>query len=365
MGTMDDQVRALFAPANGVAYMDTATYGLPPEPTVRAMREGLERWQAGSAEWVADWDRPAEAARGSFASIVGVAAADVAFLPSVSVGVGLVAATLGPDDEIVVPSEEFRSVLYPLLVAADERGATIREIPLERIVDEIGPRTSLVAASVVQMQTGRVVDVRPILDRADTVGARVVLDATHAIPFVPLADVAARADVLLTAAYKHLLCPRGVAFMTVRPDRRADLPAWNANWRTSARPWDRFFGGPLDLPDSAARFDVSLAWLPWIAAVESLRLIDEWGTAGILQGPTDLARELAAFLELPWGGASLVCVPVADGDAVREELRRVGVKAAVRGTAIRLSTHVYNDRGDIDRAAAAIAPFVEREVQVA
>jgi hypothetical protein len=150
--------------------------------------------------------------------------------------------------------------------------------------------------------------------------------------------------------------------MTVRPDRRADLPAWNANWRTSDRPWDRFFGGPLLLPASASRFDVSLAWLPWVAAVESLRLIAGWSEAGILEEPVTLARDMAGRLGLPWGGASLVCVPVADGDRVRDELRRDGVKAAVRGTAIRLSTHVYTEPSDVDRAVAAIEPFVVREV---
>ena len=34
------------------------------------------------------------------------------------------------------------------------------------------------------------------------------------------------------------------------------------------------------------------------------------------------------------------------------------IKAAFRGTALRLSTHVYNDEADIERAAAAIGPLV-------
>ncbi len=354
---MDPQIRAMFRPAEGTAYLDSATYGLPPEATTRAMRAAVDAWQAGTADWVSDWDRPAEAARESFARIVGVAPGAVAFIPSVSVGVGIVASTLGPGDDVVVPTDEFRSVLFPLLVAR-ERGAHIREVPLESIAEEIRPGTTLVAATVVQMQSGRVVDVEAIVARANAVGARVLLDATHAIPFVPLQEVAARADYLVAAAYKHLLCPRGVAFMTVRPDRLLELPAHNANWRTSERPFDTFFGGPLALPETASRLDVSLAWIPWIAAVESLRLIADWSASGALDEPVVLARAMAEELGLRWGGASLVCAPVADGEAVRRALRDVGVKAAVRGTAIRLSTHVYNDRADIDRAVAALAPFV-------
>lgn len=354
---MDPSVRALFSPEPGLVYLDTATYGLPPEPTVLAMETGLARWRAGTADWVTDWDRPAEATRAAMATILGVDARDIAFLPAASVGVGVVAASLRAGDEVIVPADEFRSVLFPLLVAA-ERGVVVREVPIERLADEIGPQTALVAATVVQMQTGRVIDVEAVVDRAETVGARVLLDATHAVPFVPLRHLGPRVDYTVVAAYKHLLCPRGVAFMAVRPSAVEGLPAINANWRTSDRPWDRFFGGPMLLPEGAARFDVSLGWLPWIAAVESLRLIARWSADGTLEGPVTLAKALAGELGLPWGGASLVCVPVEDGDAVRTALREVGVKASVRGAFIRLSTHVYNDAADIERAASAMAPHL-------
>jgi len=63
---MDQAIRALFSPTPGVAYLDSATYGLPPEPTTRAMSTALDAWRSGSADWVADWDRPAEDARVSW-----------------------------------------------------------------------------------------------------------------------------------------------------------------------------------------------------------------------------------------------------------------------------------------------------------
>jgi kynureninase len=96
---MDDAIRSLFSPAPGVAYLDSATYGLAPEPTIRTMRTALEAWQAGTAEWIADWDRPAEAARSSFAHLIGTSPELVSLQPAASVGVGLIAADLGPGDE--------------------------------------------------------------------------------------------------------------------------------------------------------------------------------------------------------------------------------------------------------------------------
>lgn len=97
----------MFSPGQGVTYLDSATYGLPPTPTIEAMRVALDAWQAGTADWVADWDRPAEAARAFFAALVGTTPDRVALLPALSVGVGLVAERLGPQDEVVAswPSE--------------------------------------------------------------------------------------------------------------------------------------------------------------------------------------------------------------------------------------------------------------------
>jgi selenocysteine lyase/cysteine desulfurase len=356
---MDDAIRARFSPAPGVAYLDTATYGLPPDATVEAMRAALAAWGDGSAHWIDDWDRPAEAARTFFAALISSTADRVSLQPAASTGVGLVAATLGPDDEVVVPDDEFTSVLFPLLVGR-ERGAVVREVPFERLVDGIGPRTTLVAVSAVQMQTGRTAPLEALADRAAEVGARLLVDATQAVPLVPLAGMVDRIDYLVAAAYKHLLCPRGVAFLAVGPGRAAELPPLDASWRAATDPYGRFFGGPLTLPDDARRLDVSLAWLPWVGAVESLGLLAAWAPTGAFERALDRAGRLADRLGVPWSGASLVCPPIDDPDGAREALAAAGVRAAVRGTAVRFATHVYTTDDDLDRAARAIEPFVRR-----
>ena len=67
---------------------------------------------------------------------------------------------------------------------------------------------------------------------------------------------------------------------------------------------------------------------------------------------------LAERLGLPAPVGSIVSVPVEGADAVREELARNGIKAAVRAGSVRLSTHVYNSADQIDTAVAALARFV-------
>src|SRR4051812_23728401 len=116
----------MFHPAEGLTYLDTATYGLPPDPTLWAMREATDAWQAGTGVWV-DWDREAERARTAFGRLIGAPSSRVALMPSVSVGVGLVAADLKPGDRVVVPAADFTSVLFPLFVAR-ERGIELVEV---------------------------------------------------------------------------------------------------------------------------------------------------------------------------------------------------------------------------------------------
>lgn len=63
----------------------------------------------------------------------------------------------------------------------------------------------------------------------------------------PIAD---RDDFVVCAADKHLRCPRGRAFLTVRQDRIPELVPRNANWRAADDPCGRYVGGPLTLADN-------------------------------------------------------------------------------------------------------------------
>jgi selenocysteine lyase/cysteine desulfurase len=353
------EVRALFDPEPGLIYLDSATYGLPPRPTIQIMQRALERWQAGAADWVSEWDIRGETCRTAFASLIGRSPEHIALVPSASVGVGTVAATLTPRDEVVIPRDEFNSVLFPILVAARHAGVSVNEVDFDELSHSIGPRTTLVAFSLVQSQSGRAARQTEIVDAALKVGAHTLIDATHAVPFVA---VDPRADFVVCAAYKHLLSPRGVAFLAIGPKHWDATPAWLANWRSTRHPYAVYYGGPLDQADGAGRFDVSLAWFDWAGAAESLELLADWQARGFLEQPLVLTQHLAERLGQPAPTSSIVSIPVEDAERVRAELAGAGIKAAVRAGSVRLSTHVYNTPQDIEQAVAALARFVPQSI---
>ncbi|MHB8620483.1 MAG: aminotransferase class V-fold PLP-dependent enzyme, partial [Chloroflexota bacterium] len=115
-------------PAIERTYLDTASYGLPPTGTTAVLRQALDTWAAGSANWTADWDPAGDRCRRHAAELFGAPAEEIALIPAVSVGVAVVLTSIGPGDEILLPDDEFASVLLPALVVARERGATIRRV---------------------------------------------------------------------------------------------------------------------------------------------------------------------------------------------------------------------------------------------
>ena len=142
------------------------------------------------------------------------------------------------------------------------------------------------------MQTGKTADLAASRERAAD-GARGLRRRHPGDPVRAVRRPPRRIDYLVCAGYKHLLSPRGTAYFYVRPDRWDSLEPHNANWRAADQPFNRYFGGPLSLSRTRARFDVSRAWMPWLGASESLRLLARWRDAGLFDGVRGLADRLA------------------------------------------------------------------------
>ena len=97
---------------------------------------------------------------------------------------------------MVTPGGEFTSLLFPFLVQ-QERGVTVREVPLEALADSVGPRTTLVAWSAVQSSDGRLADNDAVVEAAAAVGALTVVDATQATGWLRVPHDRVDADGLL------------------------------------------------------------------------------------------------------------------------------------------------------------------------
>lgn len=200
-------------------YLNTATAGVPPRAAVTAMNGLLEQWQRGHLN-PTDFDEYVARSRDAWAQLSGVDATCVATGAAVSALVGLVAAALPDGAQVLVAEGDFTSVLFPFLTQ-ERRGVRVRAVPLTELVASVDDAVDLIAVSAVQSADGRAVDVAALTTTAALHGAQLLLDTTQSCGWLPL-DVSA-IDYVVCAAYKWLLCPRGVAFLSVRPDRLSSL----------------------------------------------------------------------------------------------------------------------------------------------
>jgi len=339
------------------AYVDSATLGLPPRPTVEALQRALLEWRTGTADWEEDWEPAGDLCRQEIAPMLGAPAEEIALLPAVSVGIAPIAAALDQHDELVVPDDEFHSLLLPLATLAERRGARVRRVPFPDVANAVGSETTLVATSHVRSDGGAVQDLDSVAARAAEVGARVVIDATHAAGLLPIDSSRRGLDVVVAAAYKHLLCPRGVAFARISPTAQRAYSPVSASW-VSVDPRTYYGGDIRALAPDARRFDVSLAWHAWVGAVESLRFLNAIPAEERRRWTVTLASDLAARLGLEATGSSFLSVPVrVPLDELTRRLAEADVAAAIRAGEVRVAFHVYNTPADVDYVADVLEPL--------
>ena len=190
-------------------YLNTASFGLPPDPVWDALQTAQADWRAGRVSWE-HWTAVTGRARAEFAKLVHADAERVAVGANVSGLVAQIAAALHDGARVLAPEPEFVSLLFPFLAQA-ERGVTVEVVPLDRLAQAVDATTDVVAVSAVQSSTGEVAALDDIAAAARHHGALTIVDATHAIGWLPLD--ASRFDAVACAAYKWLMSPRGTAFL--------------------------------------------------------------------------------------------------------------------------------------------------------
>lgn len=329
---------AEFVGAEG--FLNSPTYGLPPQFMFDALQDCLRAWQAGTMD-VPSFDESVRAGRAGYAAMVGAPADSVVMAGTVSSALGLVAAAIPDGSRVATLPGEFTSTSFPFAAQA-ARGVTLAELNSDELVTAASDY-DVVTASLVQSANGAVLDVDTL--RANVAGTETltVIDVTQALGWKNI-DLA-WADVTVAAVYKWLLAPRGTAWMSLSDRASRSMIPHAANWYAGEQPWSTIYGLPLRLATDARRFDVSPTWfsalgagltLPWMASLD--RTAVEAHTLG-------LATRLRSELRLPPEDSAIVSIPT----AAAEEIGQAGIRASMRAGAVRVGFHLYNTEDDLDR----------------
>ncbi len=369
--------RDLFSIPRDVAYLNCAYMSPLLNSVVAAGRGGLEAkatpWRITPADFFASTER----GRTAFSRLLGGSPDDVAIIPAVSYGMAVASAILPvkPGQRVLLLDEEFPSVIYPWRERARAAGAEAVLIPrpadddwTSAVLDRIDDRVAVAALPALHWTDGALLDLVRIGARLRQVGAALALDLTQSLGAMPFDLAAVQPDVVVAAAYKWLLGPYSIGFMSVAPRWHGGTPIEH-NWITREGADD--FGGLVryrdDYQPGARRFDVgepsNFALMP--AAVAALEQIVAWNPAVISQTLGGLTREITRRAA-PLGFSSADDRRRAphylglrrEGGLPRglgERLAAQQVFVSTRGAALRVTPHLYNDSADLDRFEAVLA----------
>lgn len=324
-------------------YLDTASVALPSRASVTALHAAADDWAQGCVDPSA-LDVPVDRMRAAYAQIVGSAATDIALAGSVSQVVGMVAASLPVGARVLAAEGDFASVLFPFM--ADGR-LDVTLVPLERLLDEVRPGIDLVAVSAVQSSDGRVMDLGALARAARDAGAKTLVDASHAAGWLPMR--ARDFDVVVSAAYKWLTAPRGIALAAIHPHATWLRPV-SASWYGTDAPWNNLYGPSMRLSSTARRFDTSPPWQLVEAGAVALELLAGLPRAAVRDYSVGLANHFREEVGMAPSNTTIVSLTGVDP----RQLADAGVRVSGRGGRSRLSFYLYNDLSDVRAAARAL-----------
>ena len=225
-----------------LVYLDSANTSQKPRQVIDAIDDHYRQHNANVARAMHQLGAEASAAfelgRDKIADFIGAPSRDeVVFTKNASEALNLVARVLGDagrigaGDEVVITEMEHHSNIVPWQQVTQRTGATLRwfgvtdegRLDLDDIDTLITERTKVVSLTWVSNMLGTINPVEAVIAKAHSVGALVVIDASQAVPQIPVDMAALGADFVVFTGHK-LVGPTGIGVLWGRYDLLAELP---------------------------------------------------------------------------------------------------------------------------------------------
>jgi kynureninase len=334
---------------------------------------GVRAWEEA---W---WDLPRETGD-RIGRILGAPPDTVTTHPNVSTALSVLASCLEwkpPRNRIVLSAEDFPSVLYvwererrrgaDVVLVPSRDGLSVTEEDLLAAIDE---KTAVVCLSLVFYKTARLLNARPLIEKARQVGAHFFLDAYQGVGAVPLDVRALGADAVVGGSVKWLCGGPGAAYLYVRPDLLPRLEPRITGWAAHARPF-AFEPPPIEYASGSRRLANGTPPVPALyAARAGHEIVEAIGVANIRAKSvrqTEALRSRLAERGLrvvsdpdPARRGGSLTVEVPHGAAVVAALAERDVLADFRpGAGLRVSPHFYTKDEELDAFVEEVSRVLE------
>ena len=375
----------------GEIYLNAGSFGSLHRRTFEAYVDGLREFECNpTMNHPVFWQR-ADDARVSLAAFMGAPAEDVSFTSNVTVSMNM--AILGLDwkagDELVASDQEYGAIDNCIHQTESRHEIVVRRAAIPRppsseqeIIDafaaRITDRTRLLVVSHICSGTGTIMPIADLAHLAHEHGAMLAVDGAHAPGMIPLNLEALGADLYGGNCHKWLCSPKGVGFLYAVPVAQERLQYLVVGWGYSQRQGAvRHEDGRLRVGDRPFMWSLD-QWgsrdLPsLVATATAVEVQEEIGTERIAARGRELTEYGRKRLEeTGWARCITSSIPGSMTNSLAayevDGLGDLDLRAALydgwRITTpadrrenhhwLRVSTHYYNDRWEIDRLMEAL-----------
>lgn len=304
-----------------------------------------------------------------------------AITPSVSYALANVAKNLkaGKGDNIVIADEQFPSNFYAWDALSKEKGITLKVVAApdmiegrgkrwnELLLEAIDSNTKMIATGHVHWADGTKFDLAAIRQRADEVGAILVIDGTQSIGALPFSVADFRPDAVVAAGYKWMMGPYASGVSYFGEYFQDGSPIEN-NWMNRLNSED--FGNLINYQEQyqpgSIRYEVgeSANFILTPMLTKAISQVNEWGPQNIQDYCEKLTspyikelKELGVQIEADeYRGRHLFGLRLPnhmDMEEIKKQFAERKIFVSIRGNSIRISPNLYNLESDLERLVAS------------
>ena len=379
----------LFSIPEKHVWLNAAYMGPLPVPVQQAAEAAMELRAFPLNLTPNDFFEPAERVRRLCGQLVNAHPDQVALIPTTAYATATVARNLSPaaGENVVMLADQFPSNVHPWrhweadgvqmrwIPAPDKECWSATQAPPGRtavwndaLLAAIDDNTVLVAVEQAHWTDGTLFDLVRIGERCKAVNACFLVDATQTAGTMPLDFEAIGADALIVHSYKAMLCNYGLGFAAFS-ERFASGRPLEDSWltRNGSEDFSRLIPYQDEYAAGMRRYDCSIRANPVLIMMleAACELLVQWQPERIrnyLLGieeafVTRMRQQGCEVADNPDRAANIFGVKLPDGTDSRmmtKALAEQGISVSVRGSAMRVAPHVYNDEADLMRLADAV-----------
>ncbi len=360
----------------GITYLNTA-FSAPlskkaEEIGIAALKEKSRPYNSTGAIFF----EPAEKLKSLFSELIDAPNPEhIAIIPSVSYGISIVAKNvcLKEGDEIIIVGEQFPSNFYAWKRVANKYKAIIKTVSApnteenrgqkwnQNILAAITEKTAVITIPNIHWADGTIFNLKEIREKATANNALLIIDGTQSIGALPFSVNEIKPDAVICAGYKWLMGPYSLGLAYFGEHFNDGIPL-EENWINRKNSED--FSGLVNYEDEykegAYRFNMgemsNFNLVPILT--QTIGQLIEWTPKNIQNYCNEITQDAIEELRMmhcyieedKYRAKHLFGIKLADNmdiNRLQEEFKANNVYVSIRGEYIRVSTHVFNTKEDL------------------